>query len=149
MDIDECRTGQHQCSHICTNLNGTYSCSCRQGFQLSDSLSGVCRAEDNNIVVLFSNGEELRTYDLRTKEEMDLVDNENRVHTIDFDPKSEYVFWIDAYEGTIKRSYMLNAKEGQVKVGYAQDLNIKSKYVFFLSFFCFSISEIELLNCYI
>lgn len=127
VDIDECQTGQHQCSHICTNLNGTYACSCRQGFKLSDSLSGVCRTEDDDVVVLFSYGEELRAYDLRTKEEMDLIDNQDRVFTIDFDPRTEYVFWIDAYKRAIRRSYMLNAKEGQAKIGYAQDLNMKSK----------------------
>ncbi|XP_070148921.1 low-density lipoprotein receptor-related protein 2 [Polyergus mexicanus] len=125
MDIDECQTDQHQCSHICTNLNGSYACSCRQGFQLSDRYSGVCRAEDDNIVVLFANGPELRAYDLHTREEMDVIGNEKRVQAIDFDPRMEYVFWIDSYDNTIKRSYMVNAKEGQAKIGHAQDLNTK------------------------
>lgn len=33
-DVDECATGAHHCSHLCTNLNGSYSCSCREGFKL-------------------------------------------------------------------------------------------------------------------
>lgn len=43
LDVDECATGQHHCSQVCTNLNGTYACSCREGFHLSDQSSGVCR----------------------------------------------------------------------------------------------------------
>ena len=134
VDVDECQTGNHQCSHICTNLNGTYTCSCRHGFQLSDRHSGVCRAEDDNVIVLFANGPELRAYDLRTREEMDVVDNEKRVQAIDFDPRTEYVFWIDSYDNTIKRSYMVNAKEGKAKIGHAQDLNMKSTYYLILKF---------------
>lgn len=126
VDIDECQTGQHQCSHICTNLNGSYACSCRQGFQLSDSQSGVCRVEDEDVVVLYANGPELRAYDLHTRQGMDVIDSERRVQAVDFDPRTEYVFWIDSYDNTIKRSYMVNAKDGQAKIGYAQDLNMKS-----------------------
>jgi len=88
----------------------------------------VCRAEDDNVVVLFANGPELRAYDLHTSEEMDVIDNEKRVQAIDFDPRTEYIFWIDSYDNTIKRSYMVNAKEGEAKIGYAQDLNMKSMY---------------------
>jgi len=80
--------------------------------------------------VLFANGPELRAYDLRTREEMDVIDNEKRVQAIDFNPKTEYVFWINSYDNTIKRSYMVNAKKGQAKIGYAQDLNMESTYSF-------------------
>ena len=47
IDVDECQTFGHNCSQICTNMNGrngTYLCSCRDGFELSDQFSGVCRA---------------------------------------------------------------------------------------------------------
>lgn len=50
LDIDECATGANQCSHICTNLNGTFSCSCRTGFTLVDGLSGVCKADDPKVI---------------------------------------------------------------------------------------------------
>lgn len=33
IDVDECTTGAHHCSQLCTNLNGSFSCSCRDGFQ--------------------------------------------------------------------------------------------------------------------
>jgi len=54
-----------------------------------------------------------------------ILNNEKRIRAIDFDPKSEIVYWADSYDQSIKRSYMVDAKDGQVKVGYPQDLNIK------------------------
>ncbi|XP_024940882.1 low-density lipoprotein receptor-related protein 2 isoform X2 [Cephus cinctus] len=125
-DIDECTTGQHQCSQICTNYNGTYGCSCRQGFVSLDNRSGVCRAVKNDVTLLFGHGQSIRAYDLRRKEQMDVVVDEKRVQDIDYDPRMEYVFWIDSHDNTIKRSYMINAKDGDVKIGYPQDLSIKS-----------------------
>lgn len=52
MDVNECAAGTHTCSQVCTNTNGSYSCSCNEGFRLSDSMSGVCRAlkEDVNLI---------------------------------------------------------------------------------------------------
>lgn len=47
--MDECAAGIHHCSQVCTNLNGTYSCSCLPGFTLSDGQSGVCKANDNKV----------------------------------------------------------------------------------------------------
>lgn len=49
IDLDECALGLNKCSHICTNLNGTFSCSCQPGFTLVDGTSGVCRADDPNV----------------------------------------------------------------------------------------------------
>lgn len=126
-DINECITGQHKCSQLCTNYNGSYSCSCREGFELSDSQSGVCKVQDDQTIVIFGHGEDIRGYDSHFKEELNVIVNESRVEAIDFDPKSEYVFWINSHDNTIKRSYMVNAKDGAVKIGYAQDLNTKSK----------------------
>lgn len=126
-DIDECLKGQHYCSQLCTNLNGSYACSCRDGFKLSDNLSGVCRAEENEVLVLFGKGQEMRALSIYRNDEMPVVTNEKRVQAIDFNPKMEYVYWIDSHDGTIKRSYMLNAKHGSVKIGHAQDLNIHHK----------------------
>lgn len=32
-DVDECAGGEHHCSQLCANINGSYSCSCREGFK--------------------------------------------------------------------------------------------------------------------
>lgn len=40
-DIDECAWPQKPCTNICTNLPGSYRCSCPQGFRL-DTYGTVC-----------------------------------------------------------------------------------------------------------
>lgn len=124
-DIDECATRTHTCSHICTNMNGTYECSCRPGFRLSDGMSGVCKAEQDDVVLIFANGPEIRGLDLKVMDEFDIIASEKRIEAIDYNPESQIIFWADSYDKTIKRSYMPNAQNGQAKIGYAQDLNMK------------------------
>lgn len=38
IDIDECSLDLHNCTHVCINTLGNYSCSCPSGFQLVDQL---------------------------------------------------------------------------------------------------------------
>lgn len=125
IDLDECMTGSHTCSHICTNLNGTYACSCRDGFALSDNMSGVCKTIKDDVTLIFAAGPEIRAFDLRAMEEFDVIGMEKRIEALDYNPKTQMVFWADSYDKTIKRSYMVNAQEGKVKIGFAQDLNMK------------------------
>lgn len=127
-DIDECRTGDHHCSQLCTNLKGAYSCDCRDGFQLVDSHSGICRVSDDKALILYASGPEIRAYAPNYAEKLGVIANEKRVRAIDFDPKMEYVFWIDSHDNAIKRSYMIHAHNGEAKTGFAQDLDIKSEY---------------------
>lgn len=124
-DIDECATGTHTCSHICTNLNGTYACSCRDNFHLSDAMSGVCKAVKDDLTLIFSNGQEIRGIDLSANDEFAVIQEEKRIEALDYNAESQIVFWADSYDKTIKRSYMVNAQNGQAKIGYAQDLNMK------------------------
>lgn len=125
LDIDECQTQTHTCSHICKNLNGTYECDCREGFRLSDAMSGVCKSLQDVVTMLFATGQEIRAFDLKKEEELDVIASEKRIEALDYDPKSQIVFWVDSYDKTIKRSYMINAKNGQAKTGFAQDLKMK------------------------
>ncbi len=34
-DIDECSTTINNCQQVCTNTEGSYSCSCSEGFTLA------------------------------------------------------------------------------------------------------------------
>ena len=36
IDINECAEYNGGCQHNCTNANGSYSCSCRAGYKLTD-----------------------------------------------------------------------------------------------------------------
>lgn len=122
IDVDECATGLNRCSHLCTNREGTYECSCRPGFTLLDTMSGVCKADDPKVSIVYSNGEDIEAYQIHKRKEVDVIRNEKRIEAIDYDPKNEMVFWVDSYSKQIKRSYMVDALAGEVKVGYAQDL---------------------------
>lgn len=59
------------------------------------------------------------------KREVDVISREKHIEALDFDPTTEMVFWVDSKDRKIKRSYMLNARAGEVKVGYAQELPLK------------------------
>ena len=37
LDIDECKTFDGSCSHSCSNVVGTYTCTCPTGFVLDDN----------------------------------------------------------------------------------------------------------------
>ncbi len=41
-DVNECLSGNGGCEHICTNIEGKFSCSCRTGYSL-DSNEFNCR----------------------------------------------------------------------------------------------------------
>ncbi|XP_060535234.1 low-density lipoprotein receptor-related protein 2 [Cylas formicarius] len=125
LDIDECATGTHRCSQLCANLNGTYACSCRDGFALSDGLSGVCKAVKEDARLIFANGPEIRALALKGDDETSVVSDEKRIEALDYNPLTQMVFWADSYDKTIKRSYLVDALDGQVKAGYAQDLETK------------------------
>lgn len=80
---------------------------------------------EDEVVLMFANGPEIRAFVQDKNEEFDVITSEKRIEAIDYDPKQEMVFWADSYDKTIKRSYMINALNGQVKSGFAQDLNMK------------------------
>lgn len=88
-------------------------------------MSGVCKVVKDEVVLMFANGPEIRAFVQDKNEELDIIASEKRIEAIDYDPKNEMVFWADSYDKTIKRSYMINAKQGKVKSGFAQDLNMK------------------------
>uniref|UniRef100_UPI00359018BB fibrillin-1-like n=1 Tax=Myxine glutinosa TaxID=7769 RepID=UPI00359018BB len=46
VDFDECKNSKHNCHHFCTNIFGTYECSCRSGYSLDPQDKNTCR--DNN-----------------------------------------------------------------------------------------------------
>lgn len=124
IDLNECELGLHHCSQDCTNINGSFICSCREGFVLSDLFSGVCKAVDPKLTIVYTNGPELRGYESNERKHLSILGNEKRIRAIDYDPKTEILYWADSYDHSIKRSYMVDAKSGQVKVGYPQDLDM-------------------------
>jgi low density lipoprotein-related protein 2 len=92
-------------------------------------MSGVCKADNPEVMLLFANGPEIRSFNLQERRQFDVIQDEKRIEGIDYDPNTEIIFWADSYEKTIKRSYMVNAQKGDVKVGFAQDLNMKGTHI--------------------
>ncbi|XP_059166967.1 fibulin-5-like [Physella acuta] len=41
-DIDECQTTTHNCSQLCNNTVGGYTCSCHQGYELHNDSRFLC-----------------------------------------------------------------------------------------------------------
>lgn len=83
------------------------------------------RAMIENSELLFANGPEIRALDLRLKDEKGIISEEKRIEALDYHPSAKIVFWADSYDKTIKRSYLPSARNGEVKTGYAQDLEMK------------------------
>lgn len=124
-DIDECAEFSHNCSHLCININGTYGCYCHDGFDVE--VTGICRLSKGAITLVYSNGPEIRAYNMTADRSLDVIRGDS-IESLDYEPRSGIVYWTDSYEKSIKRSYMPGAPEREnVTVGYAQDLDIKSR----------------------
>ena len=37
LDIDECTAGTHDCDQVCTNTDGSFTCSCNSGYTLDSN----------------------------------------------------------------------------------------------------------------
>lgn len=78
------------------------------------------------VMVVFGSGQEIRAMNLYKNEEVGVVVNEKRVNAIDFDPKMEYVYWIDGHDAVIRRSAMVDGK--MVQIGFAQDISSSGEH---------------------
>lgn len=124
-DIDECAEFTHNCSQLCTNLNGTHACSCREGFEAK--INGVCRLKEGSVTLIYSDSPEIRTFNI-TSDTASYVIKGDSIESLDYEPKSGIVYWTDSYGKTIKRSYLPGSPErANVTMGYAQNLEIKSR----------------------
>ncbi|KAK4326185.1 hypothetical protein Pmani_003255 [Petrolisthes manimaculis] len=124
-DIDECAEFTHNCSQLCTNLNGTHACSCREGF--AAEINGVCRLEQGAITLIYSDSPEIRAFNLTSHTAKYVIKGDN-IESLDYEPVSGIVYWTDSYGKTIKRSYLPGSPErANVTMGYAQNLDIESR----------------------
>ena len=140
IDIDECiQPHQNNCSQICTNFNGTYACSCRDGFDLSDKFSGVCKAKSDEMVhggapnLLYSTGPEIHAQVLNghagRRFQYDVIKNESRIVSLDYNPTTMMLYWIDEVQRTIKRSVVpKTSKNPNAQIGHPQDVQIDGSH---------------------
>ena len=138
VDIDECLSFGHNCSQICTNTKGAYNCSCRDGFRLSDQFSGVCKAVRDDKVygeapnLLFSTGSDIHAQVLTSnsdrRSQYDVVKNESRIISLDYNPRTMMLYWIDEVQSAIRRSRVPRSNlHPDSQIGYAQDVQIPGR----------------------
>lgn len=121
-DIDECANFGHNCSQICTNSEGFYSCSCRQGFRM---LSEKCIATGHPPVLFIANGLDVRALDNNQQHQSSLIVGESRIQAIDYDPIKDMMYWTDSYEKAIKRSFIPDPLDRDHGMGFPQNLHLK------------------------
>ena len=127
IDIDECQTFGHNCSQICSNFNGTYACSCRDGFELSDQFSGVCRAvKGGEAKVFFSTGSDIHGQVIEStnnRREFPVLKNGSRISGMDYDPKIMMLYVADAQQRRVVRSFIPGSSgHPEAMIGYGQTI---------------------------
>ena len=131
LDINECLTNSHNCSQVCTNivLNTEddknvrgYACSCQEGFQLADSLSGICKAKTGDTALLFSNGQTIIGNELGSENKaIEIVKEQRSISSMDYDPINNMIYWVDRADRMVKRSYIPVLHKNS-EIGHPQDL---------------------------
>ena len=126
VDIDECENWNLSfCSQQCQNFNGTHGCKCYDGFKLADEHSGVCKVNDDGRGikdVFFASSGTIRSHEEGQINRMsDVVIDQGRIEDIDYDPRSNMIYWVDSAERRIKRSHIPKMRNG-AEIGYPQDV---------------------------
>jgi low density lipoprotein-related protein 2 len=135
MDVNECETDYHYCSQRCENLpsaenptlKGTYRCSCREGFFLTDEYSGVCRAREGEAQLFFASGDTIVGHTLsgRSRAE-EIIKDQKRIEGLDFDPINNMIFWVDSRDRNIKRSF-IPQEHPEAEIGHPQLIQSAAK----------------------
>lgn len=122
-DINECASFGHNCSQNCINLEGTYACSCKTGF---DFVEHRCVAQGDAPVLFYSDGTEIRTIDYNGQYQSLIVNGETRVQALDFDPVEKIIYWIDSFDSSIKRAIIPNVNDPSHGMAFSQDMKLKT-----------------------
>ncbi|CAG2168284.1 unnamed protein product, partial [Oppiella nova] len=122
-DINECSGFGHNCSQTCVNIEGTYTCKCKQGFEMIDERCVV--KSEVPAFVLYTDGPDIRAVDLSQQHQSSLVAGESRVQSLDFDPITDILYWTDTYDKTIKRAVIPNPSDPEHGNGFSQNLDLK------------------------
>ncbi|XP_072048571.1 uncharacterized protein [Amphiura filiformis] len=107
VDVNECNNSPPPCSQTCHNANGSYSCKCSEGFTLDPNIK-TCIATGPNPLIIFTNRNDIRQYDLITNEYRLLFDNLRSAVALDFHIESQSVYWTDVVEEQIRRGRIQN-----------------------------------------
>ncbi|XP_069472259.1 low-density lipoprotein receptor-related protein 2 isoform X2 [Ambystoma mexicanum] len=114
-DIDECQV-YGTCPQDCKNSKGSYECFCAEGFKsVGDADGRQCAADGNPPLLLLPDSVRIRQYNLSSEQYSDYIDNQERIHAVDYDWDPEEIGLSIVYYsvegrgasyGAIKRAYL-------------------------------------------
>ena len=95
-DIDECSRGSHGCHHNCRNVPGSYFCSCRRGFRLSNDLKTCVGMERFHYSLIKKKKKRTPTVPTR-------LTKWNRYNQLAFDLNNQFKLFMRLWSGHLSR----------------------------------------------
>ncbi|KAI6192728.1 EGF-like domain-containing protein [Aphelenchoides besseyi] len=131
IDIDEC-AGNNTCTQLCLNTKGSYLCRCVDDYEnavVVGAMTGKdCRAKGDYAEVVVASNNQLVQLALHGSQGVNhnaavhpTSDDESNIVAVDFDPRRQLMFWIDAQQRRVYRSAI--AKGNQSHVGQKLDVD--------------------------
>ncbi|XP_072899158.1 pro-epidermal growth factor isoform X1 [Hemitrygon akajei] len=106
VDIDECLDGGlGTCGQICTNLPGSYTCSCLAGYALEDN-NWSCHPESPPPYLIFSHGNAIYRIDREGTNHQRIVTNSGLSVLLDFHYRNEKIYWADRESGLLQQAFI-------------------------------------------
>ncbi|XP_042727991.1 pro-epidermal growth factor isoform X5 [Lagopus leucura] len=110
VDIDEClEGGLGTCGQTCTNIPGSYFCSCLPGYTL-DIDKRSCYVNDPAPFLLFHHGSAIYRIDTEGTNHERLVDDAGPSGLMDFHYTEEKVYWVDSEKRLLQRIHLNGTK---------------------------------------
>ncbi|XP_015717481.1 pro-epidermal growth factor isoform X2 [Coturnix japonica] len=110
VDIDEClEGGLGICGQTCTNVPGSYFCSCLPGYTL-DIDKRSCYVNDPAPFLLFHHGSAIYRIDTEGTNHERLVDDAGPSGLMDFHYTEEKVYWVDSEKRLLQRIHLNGTK---------------------------------------
>ncbi|EDO43726.1 predicted protein, partial [Nematostella vectensis] len=102
VDIDECAE-YGTCSQVCENRKGSFKCSCLPGYRI-DGDGRTCRANGTLPSLVYSSQFSIRNVTVSGAISQAIVSGRKGVVGLDYDYKSNLIFWTDAKAEKINRA---------------------------------------------
>ncbi|XP_051901434.1 pro-epidermal growth factor isoform X2 [Pristis pectinata] len=127
IDIDECFDGGLGiCGQICTNLPGSYTCSCLAGYTLEDN-KWSCHPDSPPPYLIFSHGNAIYKIDREGTNHQRIVTNSGLSVLLDFHYRNGKIYWADTENGLLQQAFINGTNRKTVRavgkglLGFAVD----------------------------
>ncbi|XP_072948364.1 vitellogenin receptor Yl [Epargyreus clarus] len=120
-DVNDCQHERPQCSHMCSNENGYFLCSCEEGY-MKDSFHYLCYAPDPEGMLFFSTKNDIRYVKIKSKQQFVVATGIKQAHGVSYD--GTYLYWVETAQAhqsivraKIEDAYETNKKQVLVSLG--------------------------------